>query len=535
MAIKNAGNRFLTSLLLVALFVMSRSRKELKRTPLLETKNGIPVGGSYNEAMSMKLPDVISGKNGRNIMDGKPPKFYIYDWPAYIDDVWPPAGATLHNKSAYNHIFRPNNGAGEMLDADVGLFQTWQFSLYKNIISRMKVSKHRTFDPAEATAFIIPFDLGVHSYIDHLNGIPRLASPHGWLAQQLLRAHSKDKALYWKYYGHNHFVFLGITAYQMVGIGVKTFFMQICQNCTTITIETSPTRTAIKGRTRKHWYAVPYPSSFHWHQGITNVPWELTSSSPERTILALFIGSLRTSQPNSNSLRRLLFNQCKDEPSCEWHQTPHSCTGVLNATSTMLMLRKAVFCPAPTGDSITRKSLFDSLVAGCIPVLFSRASLTQYAWHLSEQDVDNVSVYIPLKSINSGDANFITVLKALSPEEVARKQAAVRKIAPLLQYSIVPDSAGNGTDGRHWAPPMEDAADVIINRILDRRTIEPINGYSDAELMAQHEKQNEIMDTHEDYEALRSDVKDAGKKKAAKLRPRKKLTEGLAGVSKITG
>ena len=32
----------------------------------------------------------------------------------------------------------------------------------------------------------------------------------------------------------------------------------------------------------------------------------------------------------------------------------------------------------PTGDSLTRKSLFDSLVAGCIPVLFSRASLTQY-------------------------------------------------------------------------------------------------------------------------------------------------------------
>ena len=27
--------------------------------------------------------------------------FYIYDWPKELDDVWPPPGATLHNKSGY--------------------------------------------------------------------------------------------------------------------------------------------------------------------------------------------------------------------------------------------------------------------------------------------------------------------------------------------------------------------------------------------------------------------------------------------------
>lgn len=34
-------------------------------------------------------------------------------------------------------------------------------------------------DPTQASAFIIPYDGGVHSYIDHRNGFPRLASPHG--------------------------------------------------------------------------------------------------------------------------------------------------------------------------------------------------------------------------------------------------------------------------------------------------------------------------------------------------------------------
>ena len=60
-------------------------------------------------------------------------------------------------------------------------------------------------NPSEATAFgigninnfncvvytsfaclVIPFDLGVHSYIDHLDGRPRLASPHGWAASMFL-------------------------------------------------------------------------------------------------------------------------------------------------------------------------------------------------------------------------------------------------------------------------------------------------------------------------------------------------------------
>lgn len=43
-----------------------------------------------------------------------------------------------------------------------------------------------TRDPREASAFIIPFDIGVHSSIDHETGRKRKASPHAWFAKQLL-------------------------------------------------------------------------------------------------------------------------------------------------------------------------------------------------------------------------------------------------------------------------------------------------------------------------------------------------------------
>ena len=105
--------------------------------------------------------------------------FYIYEWPSYLDDVWPPENATLHKKSGYDHGFRPNRGAGRAIAPDLGLFQTWQFSLYRNLMARLRTSTRRTRDPSKAVAFILPFDAGVHSYIDHEDGHPRLAAPHG--------------------------------------------------------------------------------------------------------------------------------------------------------------------------------------------------------------------------------------------------------------------------------------------------------------------------------------------------------------------
>jgi len=97
-------------------------------------------------------------------------KYYIYDWPKEFHDVWPPRNATLHKEEHYDHSFNENNGAGKLLNPDIGLFSTWQFSLYKNVISRLLVSKFRTYDPTKAKAFIIPFDAGVHAQIDHRHG-----------------------------------------------------------------------------------------------------------------------------------------------------------------------------------------------------------------------------------------------------------------------------------------------------------------------------------------------------------------------------
>lgn len=184
------------------------------------------------------------------------------------------------------------------------------------------------------------------------------------------------------------------------------------------------------------------------------------------------------------------------------------------------MFRRAQYCPAPAGDSITRKSIFDSLLAGCVPVIFARATMSQYLWFFTEEEMTEVSVYMPKQMIMEENANFLDILKAITPEELLKKQLAIERIASRLQYSLVcfrtfilpiimlifvifkvPERI-NGDRGDVWDSPVRDAADVIIEKILDRKTIEPLNGFGEQDLIQQKCMQNDIMQNHADYAGL---------------------------------
>ena len=442
--------------------------------------------------------------------------FYIYPWPKYMGDVYPISDAVLDRETVYEHAFNENSGAGQHLNQEIGLFQTWQFSLFKNIMSRLVASKYRTRDPSKATAFIIPFDAGVHSYIDHQNGRRRLASPHGWTAIKYLKDITNSSS--WNHLGHDHFVLFSLTEFVMTGIAVKEFFMGICQNCTVLTIESTPTCTStLYHRTRKYWISVPYPSAFHFHENIITLPWSIT---PHRDILSFFIGSTFTQNVDSNAFRKVLKSQCDlfEGRSCHWYDVQHSCNAVINSTEKMVLYRRAKFCPAPPGDTITRKSLFDALVSGCVPVIFAKASLSQYFWFLTKDEIASVSVYISVGNVLKQKKNYLEILESISPETLLQKQLAIAKIAPRLQYSLVPTEIrnkinisvrGSGLVQTYgddpivaWDPPFEDAVDVIISRVLNRSTIEPIQGFSNSELRMQKCLQHEIILHHPDYAGL---------------------------------
>ena len=66
----------------------------------------------------------------------------------------------------------------------------------------------------------------------------------------------------------------------------------------------------------------------------------------------------------------------------------------------MKPMLQATFCLQPPGDTPTRRSTFDGILAGCIPVFFEDlSSKKQYQWHLPEEKYEEFSVFIPKEEV----------------------------------------------------------------------------------------------------------------------------------------
>lgn len=186
----------------------------------------------------------------------------------------------------------------------------------------------------------------------------------------------------------------GTTVYHLIGVHSEGFLRGVCANCSVLTIETTPGGVVgDRQKNRKWWFAVPYPSSFHWNDHLRRVPWEPYNDPAERSILVFCVGSVKTLTSSSTKLRRVMSQQCdgvNDTSVCLWHHIAHASNGLVNGSTLMTLYTKATFCLCPAGDSYTRKALFDSIISGCIPVISHKASLGMYGWYFTPEEVSNI-------------------------------------------------------------------------------------------------------------------------------------------------
>ena len=94
------------------------------------------------------------------------------------------------------------------------------------------------------------------------------------------------------------------------------------------------------------------------------------------------------------------------------------------------------FCLQPSGDHSVTRSLFNSFIAGCIPVLFDPfTAYYQYPWHLPS-DPTSYSVYIPAFDIRQGKVNVIHELqKILVSIRHEMRVRIIYEIMPGLVYA----------------------------------------------------------------------------------------------------
>lgn len=164
-----------------------------------------------------------------------------------------------------------------------------------------------------------------------------------------------------------------------------------------------------------------------------------------------FIGGKRKGLGKAK-IRDELVKQCNESTRCELVECGVGNSKCHEPMEVIGVMMKSQFCLQAPGDSFTRRSTFDSVVAGCIPVFFSpHTAYTQYAWYFPEER-DTYSVYIEEGGVGKKRNLIEEVLMGISGEEVEKMREVVIGLIPRISYSHP-----NGSDVGFF-----DAVDVAL-------------------------------------------------------------------------
>jgi hypothetical protein len=138
-------------------------------------------------------------------------------------------------------------------------------------------------------------------------------------------------------------------------------------------------------------------------------------------------------------LREALVIQCKNNDKYCYHGTyDHK----FKINELHALPRSSIFCLQPPGDMPTRKSLFDAILSGCIPVLFHPLTARyMYEWHLGQIMWEAISINFDTmndqQELINNRVDYIQKLVDLyknHPEIIKEKQNLIKKYASQLQY-----------------------------------------------------------------------------------------------------
>uniref|UniRef100_A0A0E0R011 Exostosin GT47 domain-containing protein n=1 Tax=Oryza rufipogon TaxID=4529 RepID=A0A0E0R011_ORYRU len=372
--------------------------------------------------------------------------------------------------------FTANGGFGpQMSGGDGGVFQEtgWynsdQYTVDIIFHDRIRRYECLTDDPSLAAAVYVPFFAGLE-VARHLWGFNVTTRDAMALeVVDIITSRSEWRAMG----GRDHFFTAGRTTWDFrrlndgdAGWGSKLFSLPAIKNMTALVVEASPLP-AIKNMTAlvveaSPWHlndaAIPFPTAFHPASDEAVFVWQDKVRRLERPWLFSFAGAARPG--SAKSIRSELIAQCRASSVCslmECADGPSNKCG--SPASYMRLFQSSTFCLQPQGDSYTRKSAFDAMLAGCIPVFFHPGTAyVQYTWHLPRNHAD-YSVYISEDDVRR-NASIEERLRRIAPAAVERMRETVISLIPTVVYAQ-PSSR---------LDTMKDAFDVAVDAIVDKVT-----------------------------------------------------------------
>ncbi|KAJ4786728.1 Exostosin family protein [Rhynchospora pubera] len=355
--------------------------------------------------------------------------------------------------------FIANSGLGPPLNDTSGVllgtgwYATNQFTLEVIFHNRMKQYQCRTTNSSLAAAIYVPFyaglDIGQHLWGYNMSVRDSLSLD---LVQWL-----KSKPEWWLHGGKDHFFISGRITYdyrrpteEEKSWGNKLMLLPETKNFTLLAIESAPFTT--------NEVAIPYPTYFHPSNMSQVESWQEKVRSMDRPWLFSFAGARRPMQ--STSIRDHLINQCTQSDECRLVQCGYGKDNCHSPTRIIKLFKHSKFCLQPTGDSYTRRSTFDSILSGCIPVFFHPGSAyTQYMWHFPK-NYSRYSVFIPEDEVREGKVSIEEVLSKYSEEQVREMRENVVGMIARIVYKD--PRCGLELEG------YRDAFDVAIDGVIER-------------------------------------------------------------------
>lgn len=320
---------------------------------------------------------------------------------------------------------------GSGTSATSSWFATHQFIGEMIFHARMENHPCRTSEPHRAELFYVPFYGGLHasSKFRESNITKRDA-----LAVKLV-GYIQKQPWWLRNQGRDHFMALGRTAWDFMrtvdgpDFGANTLLnLPAVKNMSVLTVERQPWQGS-------NQHGMPYPSYFHPTSRQEMVTWQNRMRNSDRPHLFSFIGAPRKGLEKA-AIRDEMIRQCGESTRCELLQCVfggdgrNKCHEPGEVVSAMC---RSEFCLQAAGDSFTRRSTFDSVLAGCIPVFFSpHTAYSQYAWFLPE-DASTYSVFIDEKS--EASKRIEEELLKIPRDRIEKMRENVIGLIPRLTYA----------------------------------------------------------------------------------------------------
>ncbi|KAI0498326.1 hypothetical protein KFK09_021567 [Dendrobium nobile] len=357
-------------------------------------------------------------------------------------------------------LFLSNSGLGPPLpSSSIFPSSTWystnQFSL--DLIFHHRINRYPclTLNSSLASAIFVPFYAGLD------------ISRHLWSGPEAGNVSVRDSSLHdltrwltsrpeWAVMGgRDHFFVAGRITWDFRRLsdgetdwGSKLLLLPALANMTALVIESSPWHT--------NDMAIPYPTYFHPSTDADVTTWQDRVLWLRRPFLFSFAGAPRPNR--TDEIRGRLTDQCRGSERCGLLECGSSVSRCHSPESVMKLFESSVFCLQPQGDSYTRRSAFDAMVAGCIPVFFHPGSAyVQYFWHLPK-NYSSYSVFIPEKEVREGKVKVEDILSKFGEEKVRAMREQVVRLIPRLVYG----------DPRGKMESVKDAFDVAVEGVIER-------------------------------------------------------------------